>query len=69
MKWHEARTLEEFDSLPLKEREKMPGYLEGRWLVAASFLDQREHEAINVSANSPYQWVSKKTLKTGENDG
>jgi hypothetical protein len=59
MQWYEAKTLEEFDALPLKEREKMPNYLACRRQVANSFydpfndkrlarLDQREHEAINV---------------------
>ena len=39
MKWYEAKTLEEFDALPLIERAKMPNYLECRRQVAASFYD------------------------------
>tara|TARA_R110002020_G_scaffold25209_2_gene82083 strand:- start:1646 stop:1888 length:243 start_codon:yes stop_codon:yes gene_type:complete len=78
MKWYEARTLEEFNALPFKERKKMPNYLECRKLAARLFalsvydpfnekrlahLDQREHEAINVSANSPYKSVKKDTTR------
>ena len=74
MKWYEAKTWEEFNALPRKEQEKMPYYLEFRMLVAnksltdpfndkvLSKLDQLEHEAINVSANSPYQTVLKSQL-------
>tara|TARA_R110000822_G_scaffold155389_1_gene295183 strand:+ start:112 stop:348 length:237 start_codon:yes stop_codon:yes gene_type:complete len=68
MKWHEAKTWEEFNALPRKEREKKPGYLKCRMLVAKSFydpfndkvlskLDQLEHEAINVRTGSPSQTV------------
>jgi hypothetical protein len=65
MRWYEAKTLEDFNALSIKERIKMPWYLECRRSAARSLydpfkakklkhlLDQREHEAVNVSANSP----------------
>ena len=81
MKWYEAKTMEEFNALPRKERAKTPYYLEFRMLVAKSLtdpfndkvltkLDQIErHEGFNVNTNSPYQTVLKSQLiKLGESD-
>ena len=39
MKWYEAKTWEEFNALPRKEREKTPDYLKCRMRGAKSFYD------------------------------
>jgi hypothetical protein len=49
MQWYEARTLEEFYALPLKEREKMPNYLSYRRQVANSFYDPFNDKRLGES--------------------
>lgn len=57
MKWYEARTLEEFNALPLTEREKMPDYLVSRQSLYDPFKEKKSgHSKVPRAYHNRLHW-------------